>query len=280
MPAEPKLPTFFVIGAPKCATTSLHLYLDQHPEIEMSSPKEPQVFSAAGYATALVRYEEIFRGHASVRGESSTLYSQHPRWPGVPERIRAAVAEARFIYLVRDPLERAVAHWRQHVADGKEARPLAEALGDPEREDSLYLCPSRYATQLRRYLESFDRDRILVLDSVDLRADPRGTLAAAFRFLKVDPGFSSPRFGERLNRGEAKGTPSALGRSLEGRPLELARRLPMPPGIRRRARRLVTRPIAADPLAPDLRRRIAAELHPEVEWLRDFTGKPFSSWSI
>ncbi len=198
----------------------------------------------------------------------------------MPQRIRATVAEARFIYLVRDPLDRAVAHWRQHVADGKEARPLAEALGDWERDDSLYLCPSRYATQLRCYLECFDGDRILVLDSVDLREDPGRTLAEAFRFLGVDPGFSSPRFGERLNRGEVKGTPSALGRSLAGRPLEIARRMPMPPGMRRRARRLVSRPIAADTLEPDLRRQIAAGLRAETEWLRDFTERPFSSWSI
>lgn len=278
--ADRKLPTFFVIGAPKCATTSLHLYLDQHPAIEMSSSKEPQVFSSPEYAASLGRYEEMFRGHSSIRGESSTVYSQHPRWPGVPRRIRAAVPEARFIYLVRDPLERAVAHWRQHVADGKEARPLAEALGDWEREDSLYLCPSRYATQVRRYLESFDRDRILVLDSVDLREDPERTLAETFRFLQVDPGFSSPRFEERLNQGESKGSPSLLGRALAGRPLEIARLLPMPPRMRRRARTLVSRPIAADPLGPELHQRIASGLRAETEWLRAFTGRPFSSWSI
>lgn len=278
MTAARKLPTFFVIGAPKCATTSLHLYLDQHPEIEMSSPKEPQVFSSDEYGSLLGDYEGMFRGDAAIRGESSTLYSQHPRWPGVPQRIGAEVPEARFIYVVREPIERAIAHWRQHVADGKEARPLAESLGDWEREDSLYLCPSRYATQLRRYLECFDRDRILVLESDELREDPRGALGEAFRFLGVDPAFSSPRFEERLNEGASKGTPSPLGRSLQGWPIEIARRVPLPPRMRRRARVLVSRPIAADPLAPELRRRIAAGLRAEAEWMRAFTGRAFSGW--
>ena len=38
-------PNFFIIGAPKCGTTSLHNYLKSHSQITMSNPKEPHYFS-------------------------------------------------------------------------------------------------------------------------------------------------------------------------------------------------------------------------------------------
>lgn len=280
LPAGSALPSFFVIGAPKCGTTSLHLYLDQHPGIEMSSIKEPAIFAEPGFESRLGRYKEMFRGETSTRGESSAVYSQHPRWPAVPGRIRKVVAEARFIYVVRDPIERAISHWRQHVADGKEPRPLSEAMSDWEREDSLYLCPSRYATQIRHYLGHFDPERILVLDHAELSRDTEAALSSVFRFLDVDQAFRSPRFAERLNQGEQKRRPTAIGRSLEGIPLAAARRLPLPARFRERARGLVSRPVAAQPLEPELRRRIAASLGDEIEWLREFAGRSFPDWSV
>lgn len=275
------LPTFFVIGAPKCGTTSLHHYLDQHPAIEMSRVKEPQVFAEPDCEARLGAYDELFAGAAPVRGESSAVYSQFPRWPDVPRRIREHVPAARFLYLVRDPVERAVAHYAQHVADGKERRSLDEALADWPAPDSLYLCPSRYATQVRRYLEHFDAARLLVVDQADLLRSRGETLRRVFAFLEVDPAFESERFERRLNTRDARRAATALGERIGDSPVfERARRMPLPGPLRRGLRRLVSRRVGRDELDPPLAARISESLRPEVEWLREFSGLGFADWSL
>jgi hypothetical protein len=275
------LPTFFVIGAPKCGTTSLHFYLDQHPEIAMSSEKEPFVFVDPDWRSRLARYGSLFTSWARVRGESSTVYSQHPHYPGVPERIAEVAPEARFVYVVGEPIERALAHYRQHVVDGKEKRPPTEALADFEDEASTYVCASRYATQLKRYLARFAPERILVLEQSDLLECRARTMARVFEFLEVDPEFSSAALQRRLNRAEDLRTATAVGRRLRGsRTAAVARRLPLPRAVRDPLRRLLSRPVGAEGLDPELRARIAAALGDEVAWLREFTGRTFADWSL
>jgi hypothetical protein len=281
VPGAGVLPTFFVIGAAKAGTTSLHLYLGEHPDIEMSRVKEPQIFAGADCAERLAEYDGLFPGEAPQRGESSAVYSQHPRWPGVPERIAEHVPDARFVYLVRDPVERAIAHWAQHVADRKEERSLEDALADWERPDSLYLCPSRYATQLGRYLECFESERILVVDQRDLLEDRVATVARVLGFLGVDSSFRSPRFAEEMNPGAEKRADTGFGERLRATPgFERARRLPLPDPVRRGLRGLVSKPVQREELDPVLRERIERSLRDEVARLREHTGQAFASWSV
>jgi Sulfotransferase family len=279
---DPTLPSFFVIGAPKCGTTSLHHYLDQHPEVAMTTVKEPQLFAGPEYDPArLEEYAGLFRPGAAARGESSAVYSQFPRWPGVAKRIAEAVPGARFLYLVGDPIDRALAHYSQLVNDGKEARPIEDALADWRADDSLYLCPSRYATQLGQYLEHFDRDTILVVDQCDLLDRRPATLARVFEFLGVDPGYRSPRFTERLNARAVQRPETALGRRVRGtRAFGAVRRAPLPDPARRALRRLVSRPVARPTLEPEFRAELADSLGEEVAWLRSFAGQEFASWSL
>jgi hypothetical protein len=174
-----------------------------------------------------------------------------------------------------------VAHYRQHVADGKEKRPLAEALADWERPDSLYLCPSRYATQLQQYLELFERSRILVIDRDDLLDRRTETLRRIFEFLAVDDEFTAPGFERELNIGEAQRAPTALGARLRRNPMfEAMRRAPLPPPVRRGVRRFASRPIAELALEPSFRARLADSLRDEIAWLRSFTGHSFATWSL
>jgi hypothetical protein len=280
-PEPERLPNLFVIGAPKCGTTSLHHYLDQHPEVTMTTVKEPFVFVKPDWREQLARYAELIPGDARLRGESSTVYSQHPHFPGVPARIAEVTPDPRFIYMVRDPIERAIAHYRQHVVDGKESRQLSEALADYEEEASTFLCASRYATQLRLYLEHFEPDRILVLDQRDLLEQRTPTLERVFEFLGVPADVSSPQFERQLNRAEDHRLETTLGRRVRGStPFRAVRRLPLPGALRRPLRRLVSRPIATGKLDPDLRRRIAGSLREEVAWLREFSGLELAGWSV
>lgn len=275
------LPTFFVIGAPKAGTTSLHAYLARHPDISMSSVKEPFVFATDRFAERLPEYGELLDAAAPVRGESSTVYSQHPHFGPVPTRIHSAVPTASFLYLVRDPLERAIAHYRQRVADGKDRRTLDIALADFASPDSTYLSASRYATQIRLYLERFPRERIMVLDQTELRENRSKLLTRVFEFLGVSTSTATDLPEANLNARDDLREPTAVGRHLRGsRLLELGRRAPLPAPLRRRARGIVARPVAVTPLDPGLRDEIVDSLRDEVAWLRRFSGQSFAGWSL
>ena len=275
------LPTFFVIGAPKCGTTSLHAYLSRHPEISMSSVKEPFIFASEDWRSRLSEYAALLDSAAPVRGESSTVYSQFPHFGDVPARIESVVPRASLLYVVRDPVDRALAHYRQRVVDGRESRRAEDALADYDEADSVYLAASRYATQLRLYLRRFPRSRFLVLDQEELRERPAKALSKVFAFLGVASGAGVMTHAVSLNAREDQRLPTAAGRRLSGsRLLEAARRIPLPDRARRGARRAISRPVPTVTLEPALRDEIAASLRGEVAWLREFTGLDFPGWSV
>lgn len=282
------LPNLIVIGAGKAGTTSLHYYLDQHPDIYMSKVKEPFFFQRDNWRQRLDWYETLFPKASPVRGEASTSYSAFPVRPHVPERIRETVPDAKLIYMVRDPVDRLVAQYSQHRASGKETRPLEEAVTSALRggDDPVnpYLCMSRYATQVERYLEHFPLERLMVIDLVDLQRDPRAVLRDAFAFLGVDPGFDSPRFDQVLNtkRDQVRFTP--LGAKLRDSRLAQLVKQRMPRELRgpvtKPLTRMLSEPVERPVLSEALRDELDAELAPEVERLRDLTGKRFAEWSL
>lgn len=196
------LPTFVVVGAMKCGTTALHRMLGAHPGVAMSDPKElnfffgtappapdaPDPWAAGNWWRGVDWYARHFPAHVPVRGECSPGYTS-PDHPEVAERLAATVPDASLVYLVRDPVDRAVSQYRHHRRDGAENRPLAEALLDP---DSQYLARSRYHERLAPFLDHVPRDRILITCSEELRANPATTVAAVLRFVGADPAVRPP----------------------------------------------------------------------------------------
>ena len=141
-----------------------------------------------------------------MRGDCTPAYSQHPWRSGVPERIRELAPEARFIYLVRDPVARVLAQVQHVQATGLEPRqPLRAALGDIDDPlTNRYLIPSLYATQVERYRKVFPAERMLVVDAADLMAERESTLGRIFGFLGVDETAAVCDFTPELNRGVEK----------------------------------------------------------------------------
>ncbi|HEX6688727.1 MAG TPA: sulfotransferase [Solirubrobacterales bacterium] len=288
------LPTFFIIGAAKAGTTSLHFYLDQHPEIQMSATKEPNYFAGAangipypvGRVDRLDRYERLFDPAFEVRGEASPSYTSAPRRAGVPERIAQAVPDGKFVYVVRDPIARTLSQYQMLVAAGKERRSLPEALGRLEESDphSFYLtCQSFYAHQLQLYLRRFPGERILVIDQAELLADRDATLREVFSFLSVDPAFTSERFdAELFQGGERRVYPRFFTRFVK--PIAAAPFRRLPDGFRDSLRGSVERAVLPKVPRPRLDDRLRARLislyTEDVERLRELTGKKFPSWSI
>ncbi|HTA13392.1 MAG TPA: sulfotransferase [Solirubrobacteraceae bacterium] len=283
------LPTFFIVGAAKAGTTSLHYYLDQHPQIQMSSVKEPHFFGGpeneypypVGRVSRLDAYEKLFDPAMGVRGEASPGYANHPRRQGVPQRIKELVPDAKFIYLVRDPVARTVSHHQHRVAVEGERRSLQDALGDLSDPCSPCVCPSMYALQVERYLDHFPQERILVLDQTELLADRRSTLGQIFDFLSVDS-FDCERFDDELYKsserrvyppGYARFVERAILRRIEWVPSEVRS------SLRRTAERVLPR-VQAPTLDEQTRMRLQEHYAGDVERLRALTGKRFSTWSV
>jgi Sulfotransferase family len=286
------LPHFFVIGAAKCGTTSLSSYLAEHPGIQLSRLNETRFFTLEDpdrpfpgtRVAGLSDYEALFDAERLVRGEVCGAYSQHPWRPGVAARIHGLVPDARFVYLVGDPVRRVESHYIQTVAEEGETRPIATALGDIEIDDHPAVCPGRYAQQLEQYLTLFPRERILVVDRDELLGAREQTLSEIFSFLGIDPTFRSDAFSQtrNLSADHRRLSSGLYGRLRSGRMRHGLTALPPPLRERLvgRARRTLAAEIPRPTLEPGLRSRLEEHFAPEVARLREMTGKSFAGWSV
>jgi hypothetical protein len=275
------LPNLFIIGAAKSGTTSLHHYLDAHPEISMSEPKEPRLFADAGWEGKLRDYAGMFPSpEAAVRGESSTRYTRFPVAQGIPERVASRCPDARLVYIVRDPVDRVVANWLQRYAGMLEHRSLVAVLRDLDQPGNFYVAASRYATQLEQWLEHFQRGRILVLDQEDLRRDRTETLLRVLRFLEVRPEVP-PNLNAEFNLSQAKERMTPAAARLWFTLAPATRRLPASVRDYMSTSRLFPLEKLGKPaLSDELRAELEAHLRGEADRFRNLTGMKFASWSV
>ncbi len=185
-------PNFFVVGAAKAGTTSLYEYLKQHPQIFMCPVKEPRFFARTTNLERYINippitleqeYLELFRtaGKAKAIGEASPNYLCDRE---APYRIKEKVPAVRNIILLRDPIERAYSQYLHFVRLGIETKSFYDALFGEYRENYIEL--GRYYNQVKRYLEIFGADQVLLLLFEALRQNPLEIVGQVADFLKVD----------------------------------------------------------------------------------------------
>lgn len=269
------LPTFLVIGAMKCGTTSLYYYLADHPQIGMSPVKETDFFldEHGHWHRGRDWYARQFPDDAEARGECAPNYTKRHLFDGVPERIQSLCPDIQLIYLVRDPVERTISHYVGSRLQGREERSFEAAVADEDH--SNYVLTSKYHTQLQPYLDRFPEENLLVCATEDLKASPRATLRRMYRFLGVDPTVDSHRTEQRFN---------VSGMKVGGWLRRFARR--MPQGLKDRLRPYVPwrwlpgKRVPRPTLSEATRARLEALFRPEVEQLRAVTGQTFEAWSV
>lgn len=171
-----------VIGAQRCGTTYLTDVLESHPRVSVATPRrpEPKVFLDPHAAErGRDHYLRTFFTDAAVGDllvEKSTSYLDHPE---SGPRMRQVLGDVRVLVQLRDPVTRAVSHWRFSTSHGVETRPLAEALEESlVREQDwdrdrfsvspfAYLSRGRYAEAVRPWQELFgDRLRVQFLEEL------------------------------------------------------------------------------------------------------------------
>lgn len=191
-------PDFFIVGAARCGTTSLHEHLRRRDDVFMSKIKEPHYFAPCVRPHRGLRpvrgqgqYLALFRGARKhqLLGESSPSYLWCRKAAG---RIREVAPDARIVILLRNPVERAFSHYLMDVRDGVQTRDFERALAEDQKTASrswgvahLYVDLGFYAQPLERYLTAFHPDHVKVLFFEDLVSDTPRILGELEKFLGV-----------------------------------------------------------------------------------------------
>ena len=177
-----KVPDFIIIGAMKCATSSLHEQLAIQPGIYMSHLKEPNYFSdddqyAKGWNWYCSHFEAAQKN--DLCGESSTHYTKLPTYPQTIQRLYHHLPNIKLIYVMRHPIDRLVSQyiheWTQRVISVEINQAITQY---PELIEY-----SRYSMQLQPYFDTFGRDRVLPVFFENLCQTPQMELERICNFI-------------------------------------------------------------------------------------------------
>ena len=175
-----------IVGAMKSGTSSLYHYLGEHPQISLCSQKEPNFFSDDTlFKEGLDRYRNLWNFDNSVHQfamEASTNYAKVHIFPETVNRIASVEANFRFLYILRDPIERIESHYTHTMFRKRKLRGRIE----PDEIHPGVLGTSKYAMQIERYYKQFPRESILLLDFSELKENPSQLLDKVCNFLGID----------------------------------------------------------------------------------------------
>lgn len=175
-----KIENVIIIGAMKSGTSSLYSYLRQHPEICSCITKEPEFFSRSlgKKQYKIENYFDLFKIDPNTHKftlEASTGYTKFPAESGVPKRIKEYGLNPKFIYILRNPIDRIKSHYNFMQEKN---------LSWKNRIDSPHLInTSNYYLQLQEYNKYFPIENILILDFEDLKNDPKKVCQDVFQFI-------------------------------------------------------------------------------------------------
>lgn len=297
------LPNFLVIGAGRSGTTSLGLYLEQHPEIYVPEVKAPSHFFCQGleriedpYIRLVTRnyfvpdaddYEALFDGvrDETAVGEVSPVYLATTQ---AAPRIASGLPGVRLIAILRNPVDRVYARFVARRRDGLERRSDFAELVREEREQPLildvafgtYLAAGFCSHFLQSYFDHFPRERMRIHLYDDFRTDPGAVMTDLFEFLGVDAGFV-PDTSERHNQSGGIIDNRLLRQIWTRSALVRSRLRPYVPAHARHAVfSAFTRDLVAQPLDPGLRSELTALYRDDIEKLQELLDRDLAHWLV
>ena len=185
------LPDFLIIGAARCGTSSLWANLAEHPRIRPPLPEAFLQYASNHKEIHFFDKEHKFRKGADFYRrffvgppqkffyfESTPNYLYQPK---VPKRVKTLLPDAKFIVMLRNPVDRA---W-SHYCNWKIKSRLDESVFYSPKSEILK--KGIYYAQLSRWFEYFDRDQFLIIRSEDYFANERLVIKKTFEFLGLQP---------------------------------------------------------------------------------------------
>ena len=261
-----------IIGAMKCATTSLFSYLAEHPAICPAAVKEPEYFSnqvrVHDTRNRIAAYAELWDfdpdRHAWAM-EASTGYTKHEE-PEAPGRVAAHGLRPRLVYAVRDPFARIESHYNFMRRHPDWRLPITH----PDLVQT-----SNYFAHARAWTGLFGRDALLIVDYDELIRTPLVTVNRVCAFLDIAPMHA---IADSSARNVTRRPKSAPERALRRVAPFLSR---LPAGMKAPVRRVLeaTRPQPAR-LTPAERAAVAETLAPDMARLHDGWGVDVARWGF
>ncbi len=195
------LPNFIIFGGHKCASTSLAQLLEQHPEVYLSSRKEPNFFlydegetTPNGKVNSLESYQHFFQKSNSkvtnqkARGEASISYISDEK---AAYRLKKLIPNVKLIAILRNPVDRAYSHFlfdfRTNVITDQNIK-FSQVIAENHQK---IIERGRYGKYLNIYHQVFSPEQIKVVLFDDFVANKDELLQDIFRFLEVDDSFTT-----------------------------------------------------------------------------------------
>src|SRR5438045_2374672 len=190
---------FIVAGAQKSGTTALHYFLSKHPNITMGDQQEIHFFDNDAMFVSGADYEQLHKHYpllalSKIAGDCSPSYIYYEP---VAERIWKYNPKIKLLILLRNPVDRAFAHWNMQRFKGREPLDFFDAVreerariaGAPPGEARRFAYVDRgfYGRQLERLFKFFPREHVKVAKFEEFRANQLKTLASIFSFLERKP---------------------------------------------------------------------------------------------
>jgi Sulfotransferase family len=300
---ERQLPNFLVLGTAKAGTSSLYVYLKQHPDVYLSPTTEPNFFAHEGrdlnfrgpgdlkyiWDDSLVAtYEDYCKQFAGVDreraiGEVSThnLYDAQ-----APALIKRYLPNVKMIAMLRQPAERAFSAFAHMVRDGREeTRDFRAALAREQARirdnwEPLWHYKSMgfYGAQLSRFYEIFNRNQIRAYIYDDFVARPLEIMQDIFDFIGVDPTFA-PEMSEKYNVSTMARSRQLHEMMMNKSPVRSALRSMVPARARSRIRSFIlTRNGKRLRLAPDERCELMNVYREDIGLLERLVDRDLSHW--
>ncbi|MEM9739552.1 MAG: sulfotransferase [Pseudomonadota bacterium] len=180
-------PDFILVGAMKCGTSTLAKQLDAQDGVFMAMPKEPNYFSDdAVYARGDAWYRSLFNPalEGDLKGEASTHYTKLPTYPQTVTRMARVLDRPRILYMIRNPMNRAVSHYIHEWSESRMSNRPEHAFAT----HSEIVDYGRYGMQIRPYIDSFGAENVMLTSLEQINRDADAAFARICEFLGMPQG--------------------------------------------------------------------------------------------
>jgi Sulfotransferase family len=197
------IPDFIIAGAPKCGTTALTFFLNEHPDVCISSIKEPRFFTtlkgdmektitgdgprlSGTYSNGLDWYYSLFKKkHAGQKtGEASTIYFANEDAPGLIHKHNPHV---KIILMLRHPVKRLYSHYWQEYKLGFDFPSFEDMVAQNHPRLRYYKKISHYKEHLERYFALFPKEQLHIIVHEEFMQSPEAHYGKILDFLGLQP---------------------------------------------------------------------------------------------
>jgi len=290
------LPNFFIVGAQKAATTSLHNYLIGHPDIYLPEKKETKFFIRDRLYRLGINYyhDEYFSDWESQRavGEVDPDYMYYKCALDNIET-HLDLKNIKFIFILRNPVDRAFSHYLMTYRRGLESLSFENAIeqeasriandGFDEKAHYSYVSRGFYLRQIEYFLSRVDRSQMLFLLTEDLKKDPESCLRSIYQFLDVSKDYVPENIGGNYHGAKVPVNAKFQQRIAGGSTIEKRLlRLVLPKYLRERLRDKLLiinqKTGKGHVLNEDTRKKLVETYTSENNRLEVFLGRSLQSW--